>query len=189
MRVVNLLSSPGSGKTALLEQLAGRLQRRGDVAMAVVVGDLATDNDARRLAATGTPAVQITTGQACHLEAAMVQRAVDELEARGQPLSELALLVIENVGNLVCPAAYDLGEGLRLVLLSVTEGEDKPLKYPAMFHSADVVLIAKSDLAEVVGFDRAAARAAVARVAPHARLLEVSARSGDGMEALLELLL
>jgi hydrogenase nickel incorporation protein HypB len=97
--------------------------------------------------------------------------------------------VIENVGNLVCPAAYDLGEGLRLVLLSVTEGEDKPLKYPAMFHSADVVLIAKSDLAEVVGFDRAAARAAVARVAPHARLLEVSARSGDGMEALLELLL
>jgi hydrogenase nickel incorporation protein HypB len=189
VRVVNLLSSPGSGKTALLEQLAGRLQRRGDVAMAVVVGDLATDNDARRLAATGTPAVQITTGQACHLEAAMVQRAVDELEARGQPLSELALLVIENVGNLVCPAAYDLGEGLRLVLLSVTEGEDKPLKYPAMFHSADVVLIAKSDLAEVVGFDRAAARAAVARVAPHARLLEVSARSGDGMEALLELLL
>jgi len=181
VRVVNLLSAPGSGKTALLEQLAG--QTAG--AMAVIVGDLATDNDARRLRAAGLAAVQITTGQACHLEAAMVARAVDQLEHSGVPLTSLQLLVIENVGNLVCPTAFDLGERLRLVLLSVTEGEDKPLKYPALFHSADAVVIHKVDLAEAVGFDRRAALAALAAVAPQARIFEVSARTGEGVEALM----
>ena len=183
--VVNLLSSPGSGKTALLEQLA----RSSGAAMAVIVGDLATDHDARRLRAAGLPAVQITTGQACHLEAAMVQRAVDALEAQGQPLAELELLLIENVGNLVCPAAYDLGESLRLVLLAAGEGEDKPLKYPAMFHSADLVVISKIDLAAAVAFDRPQALRAIATVAPQARVFECSARSGAGLEALLEALL
>ncbi len=183
--VVNLLSSPGSGKTALLEQLA----RSSRGAMAVIVGDLATDNDARRLRAAGLPAVQITTGQACHLEAAMVQRAVDALEAQGQPLAELELLLIENVGNLVCPAAYDLGESLRLVLLAAGEGEDKPLKYPALFHSADLVVISKSDLAEAVAFDRPQALRAIATVAPKARVFECSARTGAGIEALLAALL
>jgi hydrogenase nickel incorporation protein HypB len=183
--VVNLLSSPGSGKTALLEALA----RSGRGTMAVIVGDLATDNDARRLRAAGLPAVQITTGQACHLEAAMVQRAVDAFEAQGQPLAELELLLIENVGNLVCPAAYDLGESLRLVLLAAGEGEDKPLKYPALFHSADLVVISKSDLAEAVLFDRPQALRAIATVAPAARVFECSARSGAGIDALLAALL
>jgi hydrogenase nickel incorporation protein HypB len=186
VRVVNLLSSPGSGKTALLERLARDGGSR--LAMAVVVGDLATDNDARRLRAAGMPAVQITTGQACHLEATMVQRGLHELAHAGIALADLDLLLIENVGNLVCPAAYDLGESLRVVLLSVTEGEDKPLKYPATFHSADLVLIGKIDLSEATGFDRALARRNVERVAPNARILEVSARNGAGMEELLGVL-
>ena len=175
--VVNLLSSPGSGKTALLEALARR--QPAAAGLAVVVGDLATDNDARRLQQAGLTAIQITTGQACHLEAAMVERALQGLD-----LAALQLLVIENVGNLVCPAAYDLGESLRVVLLSVTEGEDKPLKYPAMFGSADLVLITKIDLAAATGFDRALAHRHLARVAPAAAVLEVSARSGAGLEAL-----
>ena len=179
--VLNLLSSPGSGKTALLERLGATLSAAGR-RLAVIVGDLATSNDARRLQAAGLTAVQITTGQACHLEAAMVQRA---LAALPEPLEAFDLLVIENVGNLVCPAAYDLGEARRLVLLSVTEGEDKPLKYPATFHSADVVVISKGDLAEVVGFDRLHARRHIERVAPHARIVELSARTGSGLEELL----
>ncbi len=188
VRVINLLSSPGSGKTALLERLARELapaSAEEGHPMAVVVGDLATDNDARRLQAAGVHAVQITTGQACHLEAAMVHRAVHGLEHRGQDLAALDLLVIENVGNLVCPAAYDLGESLRLVLLSVTEGEDKPLKYPAMFHSADVVVISKIDLAEACDFDRSLARRHIAQVAPKARIVELSARTGAGLDQLL----
>jgi hydrogenase nickel incorporation protein HypB len=181
VRAINLLSSPGSGKTALLEWLGRHWAAHH--AMAVVVGDLATDNDARRLQAAGVRAVQITTGQACHLEAAMVERALESLD-----LNALELLVIENVGNLVCPAAYDLGEAQRVVLLSVTEGEDKPLKYPATFHSADVVVISKCDIAEVVDFDLAHARRHIERVAPRARVVEVSARTGAGMRALLEAL-
>ncbi|MFM8278494.1 MAG: hydrogenase nickel incorporation protein HypB [Cyanobium sp.] len=184
VRVFNLLSSPGSGKTALLERLA----RDGgpDGAMAALVGDLATDLDARRLQEAGLPAVQLNTGQACHLDAAMVARGLDSLESGGTELSQLRWLWIENVGNLVCPAAYDLGEDLRLVLLAVGEGEDKPLKYPAMFRSAHLVVITKLDLAEAVGFDRAAARAHIARVAPAAVVLETSARSGAGLQALLQ---
>ena len=187
LTVVNLLSSPGSGKTALLEALAQRLGTAEGAAsrLAVIVGDLATDNDARRLQAAGVPAVQITTGQACHLEASMVAEGLHRLSHQGVALERLELLVIENVGNLVCPGAYDLGEGLRVVLLSTTEGEDKPLKYAPIFHGADLVLISKIDLAEAVGFDRAAAHAAIARVAPHAQVLEVSARSGAGLDALI----
>ena len=179
---VNVLSSPGSGKTALLERLA---QDWGETeAMAVLVGDLATDLDARRLRAAGLVAVALNTGQACHLEAAMVERGVEALAAEGVALAALRWLWIENVGNLVCPAAYDLGEDLRVVLLGVGEGEDKPLKYPAMFRSADVVVISKIDLAEAVGFDRQAAGAALAQVAPQAAVVEVSSRSGAGIKRL-----
>jgi hydrogenase nickel incorporation protein HypB len=180
--VVNLLSSPGSGKTALLEALARRLDPSR---FAVIVGDLATDNDALRLQAAGVRAVQITTGQACHLEAPMVAEGLHRLSHQGVVLEQLDLLVIENVGNLVCPGAYDLGESLRLVLLATTEGEDKPLKYAPIFHGADLVLITKIDLAEAVGFDRTAAHAAIARVAPNARVLETSARSGEGLDNLI----
>jgi hydrogenase nickel incorporation protein HypB len=190
VRAVNLLSSPGSGKTALLEALARRLAQLGGDPdrLAVVVGDLATDNDARRLQAAGLAAAAITTGQACHLEAAMVAEGLHRLHHQGVELEQLELLVIENVGNLVCPGAYDLGESLRVVLVSTTEGEDKPLKYAPIFHGAHLVLITKIDLAAAVEFDRAAAHAAIARVAPQARVLETSARTGAGLDALLALL-
>ena len=187
VRVINLLSSPGSGKTALLERLAlemapSSLAMRHP--MAVIVGDLATDNDARRLRAAGVPALQITTGQACHLEAAMVHRALHDLDHLGHPLAGLELLVIENVGNLVCPTAFDLGEDLRIAVLSVTEGEDKPLKYPALFKTADAVVINKTDLAAAVAFERESALANLRAVAPQAQLFELSARTGDGLGAL-----
>ena len=184
---VNLLSSPGSGKTALLEAFARQPDKAGACRLAVLVGDLATDLDARRLRVAGLAAAAITTGQACHLEAPMVAEGLHRLHHQGVELEDLDLLVIENVGNLVCPAAYDLGEDLRVVLLGVGEGEDKPLKYPLMFRSADVVVISKIDLAGAVGFDRAAAHAAVARVAPRATVLEVSARTGEGIGRLWEL--
>ncbi|CAK6692091.1 hydrogenase nickel incorporation protein HypB [Synechococcus sp. CBW1107] len=174
---LNVLSGPGAGKTALLERLA-RQWDHGPVG--VIVGDLATDNDARRLRAAGARAVQIQTGDLCHLEASMVARAFDQLDT-----TAMELLLIENVGNLVCPTAFDLGERHRLALLSVTEGEDKPLKYPALFQSAEVVVITKVDLADAVGFDRSSALANVAGVAPQARIFELSARTGAGMEALL----
>ena len=175
--VLNVLSAPGSGKTALLERVA-RQWNSGPVG--VIVGDLATDNDALRLRAAGARAVQIQTGDLCHLEASLVGRAFDQLDAAG-----MELLLIENVGNLVCPTAFDLGERLRLALLSVTEGEDKPLKYPALFKSADAVVINKVDIAAAVGFDRAAALANLAAVAPQARIFELSARTGEGLDALL----
>ena len=178
VRAVNLLSSPGAGKTALLERL-GRDWGTA-VPMAVVVGDLATDNDATRLRAAGLDAVQITTGQACHLDASMVHRAL-----HGLALETLELLLIENVGNLVCPAAYDLGEQLRVVLVSVTEGEDKPLKYPATFVGADLVLISKIDLAEAVGVNLPLLHRHIRQVAPAATVLEVSARTGAGLDDLL----
>jgi hydrogenase nickel incorporation protein HypB len=181
LTVVNLLSSPGSGKTALLERLAQEWAPQHP--LAVVVGDLATDNDAQRLRRAGVEAIQITTGQACHLEAAMVQRALAQLQ-----LQRLELLVIENVGNLVCPAAYDLGESLRLVMLSVTEGEDKPLKYPSMFQSADLVVISKIDLASAVEFDHGLAHRHLRQVAPAAPVLELSAKTGAGMDQLYGLL-
>ena len=148
-----------------------------------------SDLDARRLERAGLPAVQITTGQACHLDAAMVGRGLDALEAAGHALASLDLLFIENVGNLVCPAAFDLGEHLRLVLLSVSEGEDKPLKYPAMFHRADLVAMSKCDLAAAVDFDRALAIRNLRQAAPRARVVDTSARSGAGLQELLEALL
>jgi hydrogenase nickel incorporation protein HypB len=176
VRALNLLSSPGAGKTTLLARTLQEL--RAQHAMAVIVGDLTTDNDAQRLQVGGATAVQIQTGTLCHLEAAMISRALDALK-----LDQLDLLFIENVGNLVCPAAYDLGEEARVVLFSTTEGEDKPLKYPRIFKSASLVLITKSDLAAVLGFDRAQALANLGQVAPQASVLEVSARSGQGLEA------
>jgi len=173
--VVNLLSAPGSGKTALLEQLAAHWPLGP---LGVIVGDLATDNDASRLRAAGTRAVQIRTGDRCHLEAHLVDQAFGQLNCDG-----MTLLMIENVGNLVCPTAFDLGEHLRVAVLAVGEGEDKPLKYPALFKSADAVVINKSDLAEAVAFDRQQTLANLEAVAPQARRFELSARTGDGIVA------
>jgi hydrogenase nickel incorporation protein HypB len=180
---LNILSSPGSGKTALIEQTVKTWGNYRASQVGVIVGDLATENDALRLRAAGATALQITTGTACHLEADMVAHAVSHLD-----VGNLNLLVIENVGNLVCPAAYDLGETLRVVLLSVTEGEDKPLKYPTAFQSADVVILSKIDIAEAVGFDRETAIANIRRMAPQAQLFEVSARTGLGMDSWLRYL-
>lgn len=177
--VINVFSSPGSGKTSLLQKTAEML--RGRVRVGVIVGDLATDNDAERLSRADIPVVQITTGTMCHLDARMIAEAMKKM-----PLDDLDVLIIENVGNLVCPASYDLGEGVRVVLLSVTEGEDKPLKYPPMFHSADVALVTKSDLADAVDFNRDAALAALNKVAHHAHVIEVSSKTGEGMEAWCE---
>ncbi|HEV2914828.1 MAG TPA: hydrogenase nickel incorporation protein HypB [Pyrinomonadaceae bacterium] len=181
VRVVSLVSSPGAGKTAFLEKMLSLL--RPACAVAALVGDLATENDAARLARSGAPVRQITTGTVCHLDAAMVERALE-----GWNIEELDVLFIENVGNLVCPSSYDLGEELRLVLLSVTEGEDKPLKYPTIFNTADVALITKIDLAKAVEFDLAAARRNIERVRPGMRVFEVSAKTGEGMEECLRFL-
>ena len=180
--VLNVLSSPGSGKTTFIQKTAEAL--KGKLRLAVIVGDLATDNDAARLRQAGIPVVQITTGTVCHLEADMVARAAGQID-----LDQVDVLVIENVGNLVCPAAYDLGEDLRVVLLSVTEGEDKPLKYPPMFHSAQVAVVTKGDLSAATGFDRAQALANLNRISHHARVFELSARTGQGMDAWLAFLI
>ncbi|NJL00542.1 MAG: hydrogenase nickel incorporation protein HypB [Spirulinaceae cyanobacterium SM2_1_0] len=174
--VLNVMSSPGSGKTTWIERTLTDLRDR--LSAGVVVGDLATDNDAQRLRRSGAPVAQITTGTLCHLEADLVLAAAQHL-----PLEQLDLLVVENVGNLVCPAAYDLGESLRVVLLSTTEGEDKPLKYPTAFKSADVVILNKIDIADVVGCDRELAVNNIRQIAPQAQLFELSARSGEGLDA------
>lgn len=174
IRAFNLVSSPGAGKTTLLERTLDALA--GSVRCAVLVGDLETDNDARRLRRAGVPVAQITTGGTCHLDAAMVARGLAAL-----PLDGVQLIFIENVGNLVCPASFDLGENQRVTLLSCTEGEDKPLKYPPIFTSAHTVVLNKIDVAAVLGFDRAAARANLHRIAPQAELFELSARTGEGL--------
>ena len=179
--VVSLVSSPGSGKTAFLEKTLTLLKQH--YRPAALVGDLATDNDAARLARSQAPVKQITTGTLCHLEAAMVENALADWS-----LADLDFLFIENVGNLVCPSSYDLGENLRLVLLSVTEGEDKPLKYPTIFNSADVALITKTDLAEAVDFDWAAVRANIEAVRPGMIILPVSAKTEQGMNTWIEYL-
>ncbi len=172
--VANWTSAPGAGKTLLIERLLADLGRRWRIG--VIVADLATDRDAERLGRHGAPVLQLTTGTLCHLEAAMIARAVEHFR-----LDELDLLIIENVGNLVCPAAYDLGESLRVVVNAVTEGEDKPVKYPTMYRTADVVLLNKIDLADAAGFDWPAGRRWLAHAAPQARVFDVSARTGAGM--------
>ncbi|MEO6434633.1 MAG: hydrogenase nickel incorporation protein HypB [Tepidisphaeraceae bacterium] len=180
--VVSLVSSPGSGKTAFLERTLAALVD-GGLRVAALVGDLATDNDARRLARSKAPVRQIITGTVCHLEAEMVKNALGDWR-----LHELDVLFIENVGNLVCPSSYDLGEDLRLVLFSVTEGEDKPLKYPTIFNTGDVTVITKMDLAEAVEFDSAGAHRSIQSVRPGMEVLELSAKTGEGFERWMQLL-
>jgi hydrogenase nickel incorporation protein HypB len=179
--VVSLVSSPGAGKTAFLERTLATLG--ASCRVAALVGDLATENDAIRLARSKAPVKQIVTGTVCHLEAAMVEQALADWN-----LDELDFLFIENVGNLVCPSSYDLGEDLRLVLLSVTEGEDKPLKYPTIFNTADVAIITKADLALAVEFDAAAAEANIQRVRPGMQTMTVSTKSGAGISEWLDFL-
>ena len=179
--VLNVVSSPGSGKTTFIRETAAKLG--ASLRVGVIVGDLATDNDAARLRTAGIPVVQITTGTVCHLDADMVAKAAAQLN-----LDALDVLVIENVGNLVCPADYDLGEDLRVVLLSTTEGEDKPLKYPPMFHSASVAIITKGDMATAAGFDRNLALMNLKRVSHHAEIFELSAKTSEGMKAWLDFL-
>ena len=174
--VLNLVSSPGTGKTAFLERTLREVLAHGSRA-AALVGDLETDNDARRLAASGAPVRQINTHGICHLDAEMIGKHLD-----GWELGGLDYLFIENVGNLVCPSSYDLGEKIRVVLLSVTEGEDKPLKYPTMFNSADAAVITKMDIAEPCGFDRELALRNINEIRPGIRIFETSAKTGAGMQ-------
>lgn len=178
---VNLVSSPGAGKTALLERTLDEFGRQ--CPCAVVVGDLETDNDARRLRRGPAPVAQITTGSTCHLDATMVERGAASLDLAG-----VRLLFIENVGNLVCPAAFDLGESCRVVLLSTPEGEDKPLKYPPLFQTASVVVVTKMDLASVLGWNRDAALRNIREVAPQVPVISLSARLGVGLDAWYRLL-
>jgi hydrogenase nickel incorporation protein HypB len=173
---LNLISSPGAGKTSLLERTLAGLPRQ--TRAAVITGDIQTDNDARRLSRWGFPARQITTGGACHLDARMIEQALE-----GWSLEDLDLLFIENVGNLVCPACYDLGESAKIVVLSVAEGEDKPLKYPAIFFKSELLLLNKVDLLPYVPFDLAQARENARRVHPELAILEVSALTGSGLDA------
>ncbi|MBX8463613.1 hydrogenase nickel incorporation protein HypB [Deinococcus sp. RIT780] len=176
VRAINLASSPGAGKTALLERTLQDLA--GSVRMGVAVGDLATENDAARLRQWGSQAEQIVTGTVCHLDADMVRAVLPRFD-----LDALDVLFLENVGNLVCPSSYDLGEAARAVLISTTEGEDKPLKYPTMFNTADVVVITKMDLADAVGFDRELCRENIDRARPGVPVIELSSRSGAGLDA------
>ena len=182
--VVSLVSSPGSGKTAFLERTLSEAACHRRVA--ALVGDLATDNDAERLRRSGAPVAQIVTGTVCHLDAEMVERALTALPVPS--VDDVDWLFIENVGNLVCPASYDIGEALRAVLISVTEGEDKPLKYPTIFNTADVAIVTKIDLANAVGFDRDALLRNIEAVRPGLDVLEVSARTGAGFREWLAFL-
>ncbi|MDO3377750.1 hydrogenase nickel incorporation protein HypB [Geoalkalibacter halelectricus] len=173
--VLNLVSSPGSGKTSILERTLRDLA--GNIAFAVLEGDQQTDQDAARIAATGVPVHQINTGAGCHLDAHMVGHGVEHFD-----LDATDILMIENVGNLVCPAAFDLGEDHKVAVLSVTEGEDKPIKYPNMFHAADLLLINKIDLLPYLDFDLEKCKAYARQVKPDIQILEVSCKSGEGME-------
>lgn len=174
--VVNLVSSPGTGKTSFLLETLRRLREQGEP-VAAIVGDLETDNDARRLAESGAPVRQIMTHGLCHLEADMVAQELADWN-----LADFHYLFIENVGNLVCPTSWDLGEHVRLALLSVTEGEDKPLKYPGLFNTADVAAITKCDLAEACEFNRDLAMANIASVRPGMTVFETSAKLGNGID-------
>jgi hydrogenase nickel incorporation protein HypB len=176
---LNLVSSPGSGKTTLLVKSITALN--GSLPLAVIEGDQQTDNDAARIRATGAPALQINTGKGCHLDAYMVGKAIAQLK-----LNDYSLLLIENVGNLVCPASFDLGEAHKVAILSVTEGEDKPLKYPDMFRAADVMLLNKCDLLPYLTFDADLAVANARRVNPDIHVIRISATSGEGMDEWLD---
>lgn len=179
---INIVSSPGSGKTTLIEKTVEMVSEQ--LKVAVIVGDLETANDAVRIRKKGAVSIQVTTGTVCHLDAEMVARSLESLDLDG-----VGLVIIENVGNLVCPASFDLGEALRVVMLSTTEGEDKPLKYPPIFSNADVVILNKIDIAEAVDFNRQIALRNIHQVVPAAKLLEVSAKTGLGMESWIEFIL
>ncbi len=179
---LNLVSSPGSGKTTLLVETINRLKEK--LGVYVIEGDQQTSNDADRIRETGVKAIQINTGKGCHLDAQMVEHAMDHLE-----LDPYSLLFIENVGNLVCPAAFDLGENHKVAILSVTEGEDKPIKYPDMFAAADIMLLNKIDLLPYLKFDVAACIAFARKVNPNIKVIELSAQSGQGFDQWLEWLL
>jgi len=173
--VINLLSSPGSGKTSLLEKTLEHLN--DEVAIGVVEGDVQTDNDAQRVSRYQVPVVQIVTNGGCHLEALLVQKALQNFD-----LSRLQFLVIENVGNLVCPANYDLGETLKVVMMSTTEGDDKPAKYPAMFRVSDIMIINKIDLLDYVDFDLEKAKAYALQINPKLHIFELSCKTGQGLD-------
>ncbi len=172
---LNLVSSPGSGKTSLLVETIHRL--KADYSVAVIEGDQQTENDAKRIKATGAEVIQVNTGKGCHLDAQMIQQAIPQLRLQSQ-----SFLMIENVGNLVCPASFDLGEHSKVVVLSVTEGEDKPLKYPDMFQAAGLMLLNKIDLLPYLDFDVDQAIAYARQVNPRIEIIQLSARSGEGMD-------
>jgi hydrogenase nickel incorporation protein HypB len=185
VRVVNLISSPGAGKTTLLETSLARLKGRAKAA--VIVGDIATTRDAERIAKLDVPVVQIMTeafGGSCHLEASTIRQALDQIQLEG-----LDLLIVENVGNLVCPAEFDLGEHAKVSMLSVTEGEDKPLKYPLAFKVADFIILSKIDLVPHLRIDMPALRENVRQINPKAPCLELSSQTGEGMDTWLQWLL
>jgi hydrogenase nickel incorporation protein HypB len=175
IRAINLVSSPGSGKTTLLERTIQDLKK--EISIYVIEGDQQTMNDANRINATGTPVVQVNTGEGCHLDADMINKAMKKLEPANN-----SLLMIENVGNLVCPALFDLGESFRVVIMSVTEGDDKPVKYPYMFRTSDLCIINKTDLLPYVDFDIEKAKEYTRQINPELEILEVSVKTGDGME-------
>jgi len=173
---LNLVSSPGSGKTSLLEKTIELLN--GEISMGLIAGDIQTDNDARRLSAAGGKIVKaIETGGACHLDASMILRAIEKFD-----LNSIRLLFIENVGNLVCPSSYDLGEDMKVVLISVTEGDDKPLKYPGMFRRSSIMIINKIDLSPYCDFDIEAAKKNALKINGKLRIFEISCRTGQGLD-------
>lgn len=182
IRTINVMSSPGAGKTALLERTIERL--RGQLGIGVVEGDVETSADAERIEAAGAETVQINTRGACHLEAHMIRAALAEIE-----LANLDLLVIENIGNLVCPAGWDLGEDLRVVVVSTTEGDDKPAKYPQMFAISQVMVVNKLDLLPYVDYDMQKVKRQALAINPHLRIFEVSCRTGEGLDSWCEWLL
>jgi len=181
---VNLISSPGSGKTALLEQTLERMDKSERVA--VLTGDLQTENDARRLAKFGFPVKQITTGGTCHLDAKMIGKHLEDWRQENLGLEDLDLLIVENVGNLVCPSSYDLGEEAKIVLLSTTEGEDKPLKYPSIFFKSELMLLTKIDLLPYVPFSADIARENARRIHPGMEIIDVSSTTGEGLDRWME---
>jgi len=182
IRCINMIGSPGSGKTTLLESLFKR--NKDKYRCAVIEGDVKTDNDMRRIEAVGIPAVQIQTDGACHLNAEQVRNMLAEI-----PMLDINLLIIENVGNLICPVSYDLGEDIRLIIISVTEGEDKPLKYPSAFMSADAVVITKIDLAPYVDVNLEGLKANALKINPRLKVIMSSSKTGEGLDEFEELLL